>query len=209
MLAALERDIDAWRAIEVAGHLPQAAAELVPRLRDHLRRSDLTKQRTEMSVRALLAASAALGGPAATPVVVDTLTAAVRHEQHHVTRAALNAPQAFGPAASSARDTIGSLTTASDPRVRTAALAALCAADEDPAEVVPALQAMAQSPATANHVVACLERMGHLATPALPLLREQLAGPRHGGRFQSIDNDEALQHIGRALIARLKYFRPR
>lgn len=34
---------------------------------------------------------------------------------------------------------------------------------EAPAVLDVLLQAMAQNPATANHVVACLERMGHLA----------------------------------------------
>ncbi|MEU9409865.1 hypothetical protein AB0E08_29825 [Streptomyces sp. NPDC048281] len=65
------------------------------------------------------------------------------------------------------------------------------------------LQSMAKNPATANHVVGCLYRMGPLAAPALPLLREQLALPRRGGRFQSIDHDEELQRVGRTLIARL------
>ncbi|WP_159062953.1 hypothetical protein [Streptomyces scabiei] len=62
---------------------------------------------------------------------------------------------------------------------------------------------MVQNPATANHVVACLDRMGRFAAPALPLLREQLALPRRGGRFQSIDHDEELQRIGHILITRL------
>ncbi|WP_460060750.1 hypothetical protein [Streptomyces sp. YKOK-I1] len=43
---ALDSDVDAWRAIQVAGHLPQEAAHLVPRLCAHLRRIDLSQQRT-------------------------------------------------------------------------------------------------------------------------------------------------------------------
>ncbi|MER7178540.1 hypothetical protein ABT404_03455 [Streptomyces hyaluromycini] len=74
---------------------------------------------------------------------------------------------------------------------------------EAPAVLATLLEAMAQNPATANHVVSCLNRMGPLAAPALPLLREQLALLRRGGRFQSIDHDEELQRIGRTLIARL------
>ncbi|MFJ2722672.1 hypothetical protein [Streptomyces sp. NPDC087437] len=62
---------------------------------------------------------------------------------------------------------------------------------------------MAQNSATANHVVAGMDRMGPLAAPALPLLREQLALPRRGGRFESVDHDEELQRLGRTLIARL------
>ncbi|MEE1757859.1 HEAT repeat domain-containing protein [Streptomyces sp. SP18BB07] len=272
LLAALDSDADAWRAIQVAGHLPQAAEELVPRLGDHLRRVDLSQQWTEMSANAILAALAALGDPAAVPRVVDTLDAAVRHEQHGVTQSALQALGAFGPAGVVALDTIRSLTTATDAHVRPAAVAALWAVGEDLAEVMPLLlgllddpitfrisdaadllgeigppasvalprlrgllahdyewvrvhcaaalweiggesevpavleallQAMIQNPATANHVVACLDRMGPLAAPALPLLREQLALPRRGGRFQSIGHDEELQRMVRTLIARL------
>jgi hypothetical protein len=64
LLAALDGDVDAWRAVQVAGHLPQAADELVPRLGDHLRRIDLSQQWTEMSANAILAALARLGDPA-------------------------------------------------------------------------------------------------------------------------------------------------
>ncbi|MBB5926304.1 HEAT repeat domain-containing protein [Streptomyces echinatus] len=74
---------------------------------------------------------------------------------------------------------------------------------EVPAVLETLLQAMAQNPATANQVVACLNRMGPLAAPALPLLREQLALPRRGGRLASIDHDEELQGACRTLIARL------
>ncbi|MET8030602.1 HEAT repeat domain-containing protein [Streptomyces avermitilis] len=272
LLAALDGDVDAWRAIQVAGHLPQAADQLVPRLCDHLRRIDLSQQQTEMSATAILSALATLGDPAALPVVVDTLDAAVRHEQDRVTRSALKALGAFGPAAAGARETIRLLTTATDAHVRPAAVAALWAVGGDLAEVMPLLlgllgdritfrisdaadllghigppasaalpllrnllthdyewvrvhcaaalweiggqaeaqavlnallQAMAKNPATANHVLTCLDRMGPLAAPALPLLREQLALPRRGGRFQSIDNDEELQRIGHTLITRL------
>ncbi|MEU8976443.1 HEAT repeat domain-containing protein [Streptomyces monashensis] len=271
LLAALDSDIDAWRAIQVAEHLPQAADQLVPRLCDHLRRIDLSQQRTEMSANSILSALAALADPAAVPTVVDTLGAAVRHDQDGVTRSALKALGAFGPAATGARDTIRSLTTATDAHVRPAAVAALWALDGDLAEVMPLLlgllddritfrisdaadllgeigptasaalprlrellrhdyewvrvhcaaalweiggeaeapavldtllQAMAQNPATANHAVACLDRMGPLAAPALPPLREQLALPQRGGRFASVHHDEELQRVARILIAR-------
>ncbi|MFI7413996.1 HEAT repeat domain-containing protein [Streptomyces sp. NPDC049627] len=272
LLAGLDSGVDAWRAIQVAGHLPQAADQLVPRLCDHLRRTDLSQQWSEMSANAILSALAALGDPAAVPVLVDTLGAAVRHEQDRVTRSALKALGAFGPAATGARDTIRSLTTSTDAHVRPAAVTALWHVGGDLAEVMPLLldllddritfrisdaadllgeigppasaalprlrnllthdyewvrvhcaaalwdiggeaeapavldallQAMTQNPATANHVVACLDRMDLLAAPALPLLREQLALPRRGGRFQSVDHDEDLQRVGRTLIARL------
>ena len=74
---------------------------------------------------------------------------------------------------------------------------------EAPAVLETLLQAWAHNPATANHVVACLNRMGPAAEPALPQLRAQLALPQRGGRFASIDNDEELQRLSRAIIARL------
>jgi hypothetical protein len=71
------------------------------------------------------------------------------------------------------------------------------------------LQALTQHPATANAVVASLDRMGALAATALPLLREQLAQPQRGNGFQTLENDEELQHLTRTLIARLEPFAPR
>ncbi|MEV1005596.1 hypothetical protein [Nonomuraea sp. NPDC050202] len=65
------------------------------------------------------------------------------------------------------------------------------------------LQAWEQNPATANRVVACLDRMGPAAAPALPRLRSELIRPRRGGRFASIGNDEELQRISRAIVERL------
>ncbi|MEW2253238.1 hypothetical protein AB0907_38710 [Streptomyces sp. NPDC006975] len=59
--AALDSDVDAWRAIQVAGHLPLAADQLVSLIRDHLRRIDLCQQWTEMSANALLSALTVLG----------------------------------------------------------------------------------------------------------------------------------------------------
>jgi HEAT repeat protein len=132
LLTALDSNADAWRAIQVAGHLPQAADQLAPRLCDHLRRIDLSQQWTEMTANAILTALAALGDPAAVPAVVDTLGTAVRHEQHGVTRSALKALGAFGPAATGAQETIRSLTTSTDAHVRPAAVAALWAVSHTP-----------------------------------------------------------------------------
>ncbi|MFJ9539240.1 HEAT repeat domain-containing protein [Streptomyces sp. NPDC101225] len=272
VLAALDSGVDSWRAIQVARHLPHAADELVPRLRGHLRRLDLSQEWTRMSANAILAALAALRDPAAIDTVVVALGAAVRHEQHGVTASALKALRAFGPAAAGAREAIQSLTTHTDAHVRPAAVTALWAVGGDLAEVLPLLldllddpitfrvseaadvlgkigppasaalprlrgllthgyewvrvpsaaalweiggedeapavldvllQALAQKPATANAVVACLDRMGALAAPALPLLREQLAQPERGDGLQRLEHDEELQRVARTLITRL------
>jgi HEAT repeat protein len=276
LLTALDSGTDAWRAVQVAGHLPRAADQLTPRLCAHLRRADLAQGWTEMSVHALLSALAALGDPAALPALTDTVAAAVCHERTRLASAALKALAAFGPAAAPALPAIRPLTEADDADVRGAAVAALWSVGGDPAEVLPQvvphllellddsvtfrisdaaqvlgrigppaeaalprlrallthsyewvrvrcaaalweiggppegpavldtlLQAWAQNSATANDVVACLDRMGALAAPALPQLRAELALPRRGGRFNSIDNDEELRRTGRRLLVRL------
>lgn len=272
LLAALDGDVDTWRAIQVTRYLPQAAGELVPRLGDHLRRIDLSQEWTTMSANAILSALAALGDPAAVDVVADALRAAARHEQHGVTASALRTLEAFGPAAADVREAIRSLTTHTDAHIRPAAVAALWAVGANPAETMPLLldllddpitfrireaadvlaeigppasaalprlrerlthgyewvrvpcaaalwaiggqseapavldallQAMGENPATANAVVACLDRMGALAAPALPLLHKQLAQPQRGNGFQTLENDEELQRLASTLISRL------
>ncbi|MFD0692433.1 hypothetical protein [Actinomadura fibrosa] len=65
------------------------------------------------------------------------------------------------------------------------------------------LQAWGQNPSTANHVVACLDRMGPAARPALPQLRAELRYLQRRGRYRGIDTDEDLQRISRMLIERL------
>lgn len=74
---------------------------------------------------------------------------------------------------------------------------------EAPAVLDTLLQAWEQNSSTANHVVACLERMGPAARPALPQLRSELHHTQRRGRYSSIDNDERLQEISRTLVERL------
>ncbi|MGX1274706.1 HEAT repeat domain-containing protein [Streptomyces phaeoluteigriseus] len=112
----------------------------------------------------------------------------------------------IGPPASAALPRLQGLLTHEHQWVRVHCAAALWEIGgeaEAPAVLDALLQAVTQNSATANHVVSSLDRMGPLAAPALPMLREQLAMPRRGGRYQSIDHDEKLQQISHALIARL------
>ncbi|GGV42697.1 hypothetical protein GCM10010182_79220 [Actinomadura cremea] len=272
ILTALDSGDDAWRAVQVAGTLPQAADQLVPRLSGHLRSLDLTQGTWHMSARSDLSALAALADASAIGAITETLATAVHHELWSIACSALEALKAFGPPAAPALQTVRSLITASDAGVRQAAVAALWAIVGDPDEVLqplldllddpvtfliagaadvlaeigpPAreavprlrgllshsyewvrvpcatalweiggaqearavldtvLQAWEQNPAVANHVVACLDRMGPAARPALPQLRSELLHPQRRGRFNSIDNDEELQQISRTLIERL------
>ncbi|WP_286246944.1 HEAT repeat domain-containing protein [Streptomyces graminofaciens] len=104
---------------------------------------------------------------------MDTLGAAVRHEQHGVTRSALKALGAFGSAATGARDTIRSLTTATDAHVRPAAVAALWATGGDLAEVMPLLLGLLDDPITFR-ISDAADVLGELGPPpsvALPRLR--------------------------------------
>ncbi|MEV5831571.1 HEAT repeat domain-containing protein, partial [Spirillospora sp. NPDC052242] len=272
ILTALDSGTDAWRAVQVAGTLPQAADQLVPRLSGHLMSLDLAQGTWHMSARSDLSALAALADASAIGVITETLATAVRHELWSIACSALEALKAFGPPAAPALQTVRSLITASNAEVRQAAVAALWAIVGDPDEVMqpllelldepitfriagaadvlaeigppareavprlrgllshsyewvrvpcatalwgiagapeaPAvldtvLQAWEQNPAVANHVVACLDRMGPAARPALPQLRSELLHPQRRGRFNSIDNDEELQQISRTLIERL------
>jgi hypothetical protein len=81
LLVALDSGVDAWRAVQVAGCLPQAADQLVRRLRDHLRHVDLTQDWRAMEANASMSALAKLGGSAALAAVTETLAAAVGHGQ--------------------------------------------------------------------------------------------------------------------------------
>ncbi|WP_155368024.1 hypothetical protein [Catellatospora vulcania] len=76
-------------------------------------------------------------------------------------------------------------------------------ADRGSGRAGPAAAGVDEQPATGNDVVACLDRMGRAAAPALPQLRAQLDLPERGGRFTSIDNHEKLQRDCRTIIARL------
>jgi len=64
------------------------------------------------------------------------------------------------------------------------------------------LGAWRQNRATAGFVVACLDRMGLAASPALSSLRSELARPARD-RLLGIEKDEQLQGAVRALLARL------
>ncbi|WP_460060749.1 hypothetical protein [Streptomyces sp. YKOK-I1] len=126
-----------------------------------------------MSANEILAALAALGDPAALPVVVDTLGAAVCQQQDRITRSALEALRAFGPAAAGAQETIRSLTTATDARIHPAAVAALWAVGGDLAEVMPLLLNLLDDPITfwISDAADLLGETGPSASAALPRLQ--------------------------------------
>lgn len=271
LLTALDTDTDAWRAVNVAGHLPQAAVELVPRLSRHLADADFSQEWPHSSAGAFASALAALGDPAAVPPLTDAVSAAVRHEQWRTAASVLKALASFGTRAAPALEVVRPLADAEDVDLRTAATAAVWELERHPADVVRRLERLLDSyrrfdavqvlgrigppaaavlprlrqmlstgdawtcvhaaaalwdiggeaeagivvqallggwednDATANHVVACLNRMGQAARPALPRIRAALALPRRGGRFGgSVAHDEELQQTCRDILTRLR-----
>lgn len=99
LLVALDGGVDAWRAFQVAGRLPQESPVLVPRLCGHLRDADLTRSWFEGTAPALLDALSRLGDASAVPAISDTLAVAARDQHRDSTVAALKALAPFGPAA--------------------------------------------------------------------------------------------------------------
>jgi hypothetical protein len=110
----------------------------------------------------------------------------------------------IGPPAEAAVPRLRVLLTHNYEWVRIHAAAALWDIVGDETVLDTLLQAWTQTPATGNFVVTCLDRMGPAAAPALPELLAQLALPQRGGRFASIDNDEELQRVGHAIVARFE-----
>ncbi len=89
-------------------------------------------------------------------------------------------------------------------RVHVAAALWDIAGEAEAGVVVPALlAAWEKNEYTSNHVLACLNRMGPAAIPALPRIQRELTLPRRSGRYNSIANDEELQNNCRAILTRL------
>ncbi|MEU1620801.1 HEAT repeat domain-containing protein [Streptomyces sp. NPDC005722] len=269
LLTALDGGVDAWRAVQVAGHLASAADQLVPRLCRHLTARDVPEGWEDMGTNALFSALARLGDPAAVPVITGIVTATARQGQWRVTASALEALTAFGTEAAPVVEAVRGLAQAGDPSVRMAAAAVLWAAEGDPAAVLPLLDdlldshrhheaadvlarigppaarvlprlrkmltadyewtrvhaasalwdiggpaeapvvvrtllaAWEENDSTANHVLACLDRMGPAAGEALPRVREELTRTRRSGRFRDVEHDEELRRMCRTVLARL------
>lgn len=173
LLVALDGDVDAWLAVQVAGMLPQAAEQLVPRLCDRLRRADLSEQGPS-SVGAILSALATLGDPTAVPVITGTLTAAVDRKNWHAAQSALRALRALGQVAASALPQIRSVTAVDDTSSRAAAVTTLWAVGGDRDEVMPLARALLDTFAVRD-AADVLGQIGPPAAAALPRLRERLS----------------------------------
>ncbi|MFI5754960.1 HEAT repeat domain-containing protein [Streptomyces sp. NPDC051569] len=173
LLTALDRDVDAWRAVQVAGHLRSGADELVPRLCRRLAAVDHSQQEFGFSAKALTSALAALGDPVAVPALTQAVTTALRHEQWHSAASALEALASFGADAVPALDVVRPPADAQDVDLRAAATAALWALERDPADIVPRLYDLLGSHRKSD-AADVLGRIGPPAATALPRLEEML-----------------------------------
>ncbi|MFE1521366.1 HEAT repeat domain-containing protein [[Kitasatospora] papulosa] len=189
---ALDEGADAWRAVQVVGHLHEAADDLTPRLSKLLKEVDFSDPSQSMSAGALVSALGLLADPAATPVLTSAITAAVRHEQWHMAASALNALACIGPGASSALEVVRPLADAQDVIVRAAATAALWELEGDAGCVAPRLVELLD---THEHHEAAetLGRIGPAAAPTLPRLRKMLTA---GYEWTRVHAAAALWDIG-------------
>ncbi|MFF4381710.1 HEAT repeat domain-containing protein [Kitasatospora sp. NPDC001547] len=169
LLSALDTGTDDWRALQVVGHLPQAAGELVPRVTRRLADADFSWPWG--SATALMAALNGLGDPAAVPALTTALATAVEREQWQTAGAALRALGSLGTGATPALETVRPLAEAEDPDLCFAAVKALWDIECDPTDAVPRLTALLDTGKDRDAADA-LGRIGGPAAPALPRLRQ-------------------------------------
>ena len=172
LLVALDSDVDAWLAVQVAGLLPHAADQLVPRLCDRLGRADLSAT-PYSSASGILSALAKLADPTSLPLITDILAAAAERNNWNVVQSALRALDAFGPAAAPALAQIRSMAAADDTWTRSAAVTTLWAVGGDFDEVMPLALALLDTFAVGD-AADLLGRIGPPAAAATPHLRDLL-----------------------------------
>lgn len=173
LLNALDTDTDAWRAVNAAGHLPQASAELTPRLTRRLADASCSLERPDFGFTALTSALARLGDPTAVPALTDALQAAVRHKQWHTAQPVLKALASFGTSAAPALDVVLPLTKADSVDLRTAAASAVWELERRPDNVVPMLAGLLEHHRNTD-AIDLAGRIGAPAAAVLPRLRQIL-----------------------------------
>ena len=140
LVDALEGEVDVWRAVQVAGYLSQAAAEIAPLLCRQLASTNLTMLKPfDTSTRALISAIRQLAHPICLPAILTALGTAIDLEYWGLAADALLAVATLGDAAVSALPAVRELTGCPDGDVRCAAAHALAALGAGPDEVMPLL----------------------------------------------------------------------
>ncbi|MGW4725374.1 HEAT repeat domain-containing protein [Streptomyces sp. NPDC004291] len=194
LLVALDTGTDAWRAVAVAGRLPQAAAELTPRLISRFTAIDPDSGDSYVfGFNSFTSALSQLGDPMAVPALTDALQNAIQHKQSHLAEPLLKALASFGPRAEAALDPARRLSEADDPSLRTAALCTVWEIERRPEKVVPLLSRLLEKHCTTD-AIDLAGRIGPAAAPVLPRLRqildEQLAeNARNERNGSSVLND--------------------
>ncbi|MBR7835015.1 hypothetical protein KDL01_17200 [Actinospica durhamensis] len=177
ILAALEQDVDTWRAVGVAGCLPQAADRLTPHLCRLLGGAALSAPPFDGGTQDLLTALRRLNEPTTLPTILEFLTEAVQAEQWSVAGIALTTVAAFGSSAQDALPIVRSLTSCSDGHVRSAAVQALWAIGVGESEILPLVLEPLQGTTSfwirdAGEILTQIDR--DAACAAVPRLRELL-----------------------------------
>ncbi|MFD7978736.1 HEAT repeat domain-containing protein [Streptomyces sp. NPDC059071] len=173
LLTALDTGTDAWLAVNAAGHLPQAAAELTPRLIRRLADVDFSRAWPDISPTALASALAELGDTAAVPALTAAVSASVRHKQWSGAAHVLEALASFGTEAAFALDVVRPLTDAEDVGLRAAASGAVWELERRPDVSVPQLERLLDTHRRLD-AVKVLGRIGPPAAAVLPRLRQEL-----------------------------------
>ncbi|MFB7851657.1 HEAT repeat domain-containing protein [Streptomyces sp. NPDC056053] len=204
LLVALDTDTDAWRAVNAAGRLSGAAAELTPRLVRRLADVDHSREWPDVSPTALASALAGLGDPAAVHALAEAARAAVRHKQWRTAKPVLEALASFGTGAASALDVVRPLTDADDVSLRTAAAGAVWELERRPETVVPLLERLLDHHRNFD-AIDLVGRIGPPAAAVLPRLRrilnEQIEqNARNEQNDSAVLNDSwTLVHVASAL----------
>ncbi|MER7598459.1 HEAT repeat domain-containing protein [Streptomyces hydrogenans] len=194
LLVALDTGTDAWRAVTVAGRLPQSAAELAPRLISRFTAINPDSGDSYgFGFNSFTVALSQLGDPAAIPALTAALQNAIQHKQSHLAEPILKALASFGPRAEAALDAARRLSEADDLSLRTAALCAVWEIGRCPEEVVPLLDRLLET-RCATDAIDLAGRIGPASVPVLPRLRqildEQLAeNARNERNGSSVLND--------------------
>ncbi|KUL28014.1 HEAT repeat domain-containing protein [Actinoplanes awajinensis] len=174
LYVALDSNVDAWSAIQVAGSLPQPADGLMSRLCDRLRRSGLAEGGPSGEVRVILSALGELGAVSALPLITQMLAGATGRQNWEVVQSALAVLRSFGPAAAPALPEIRSALDADDTWTRSAAVSTLWAVGGDRDEVLPHALALLETYASWE-AADVLGQIGPPAAVALPRLRNLVA----------------------------------
>ncbi|MFJ3860462.1 HEAT repeat domain-containing protein [Streptomyces sp. NPDC090085] len=204
LLTALDTGVDAWRAVPAAGRLPQAAAELTPRLIRLLADVDHSREWPGISPTALASALAELGDPAAVPALTDAVDAAVRCKQWRTASPVLEAIASFGTRAADALAAIRPLAEVEALTTCTAAAHAMWELERRPEDVVPLVQRLLVTERNFD-AIDLAGRIGPPAAAVLPRLRQRLNEQLEQNARNAQDGSAALNdswslvHVAAAL----------